>query len=349
MKKNFKGLDTVRTALALAVAAGHYFYWNGTSTAFPRAFFLAVDFFFVLSGFVLFQSILFDPRPKFDQFFRAFVARRFFRLFPLYAVLFVASAATVLWLHGLADPVYYYAISAALLQAMGLDNGATVIFADTTIGIAWSISVEFWLSLAFFAAVFPLTKHPALLCSLCVAGAVLCLALIANYSPNVMDVNLQRVSSSLLGFGGLRCILGFCCGVVAFYGYRRIAGIQGRRLLSTIEIALVAVAAILFLPDGHDPRNDLLAPCLFAVIIVVLASEKGYLGKALTWRMWSPIRDISYSIYLVHPLFVFAWRQLGIPFSHPLVPIYLALVITSSILLHRFIEVPAMQWRDRVS
>ena len=344
MKQLFQALDTVRTLLAVGVAVGHYLYWNGTATLYPRAFFLAVDFFFVLSGFVLAQTVFFDRATTLDAFVKAFAWRRIVRLFPLYLVLFLASTAVlVLKPGGAADPAYYYLLSAVLLQAMGFDAGAIQIFADTSIGIAWSISVEFWVGLMFFPLVYALRGAPAVLVALCAAIIIIGLALLANFSPNGMDVNLQRVGA-IFTFGSVRGLIGFATGTAAFI---LLKAISERRLsswtVSLLEIALIGLCVALFVPNGHDTRNDFLAAPIFAMLIVILALQTGVVSKLFSARIWSPVRPISYSIYLVHPLVVLLWRTLNLPFSHWLLIPYVALTVASAWILYHSIELPALR------
>ena len=108
-KRIFHGLDVVRTLLALSVALGHFFYWNGVSTYFPRSFFIAVDFFFVLSGFVITQSIINTKSENFDEFIKLFAINRIARLFPLYIFVFLITAVILLIKsNSNPDPFFYY-------------------------------------------------------------------------------------------------------------------------------------------------------------------------------------------------------------------------------------------------
>jgi peptidoglycan/LPS O-acetylase OafA/YrhL len=339
MKQHFDALDTLRTLMALGVAAGHYFYWNQVGTLYPWAFFLAVDFFFVLSGFVLTRSALLDRAASDEEFLGKFAIRRAYRLFPLYWVLFI-PCTLLLILKGAADPTHYYATSALLLQAMGFDAGAKAIFADTTIGIAWSISVEFWVGLLWFPVVYKLRAKPAALMALSAFVAIVSLALIANYSPNVMNVNLQRLWGPIT-FGAMRGLLGFALGTIAWLAYTACERRQhSTALMTVIEGALIVALLALFVRNSYNHSNEVVAPLLFVVLIVAAALGNGLVSRALEHRMWAPIRPLSYAIYLLHPFAVFAWRNLPIPFTHRMLPVYLALILIAAYFCYRFIEAP---------
>ena len=53
MRRNFRVLETFRFIAAIFVALGHLFFWNQNFNTIPRSFILSVEFFFVLSGFIL--------------------------------------------------------------------------------------------------------------------------------------------------------------------------------------------------------------------------------------------------------------------------------------------------------
>ncbi|HMD18595.1 MAG TPA: acyltransferase [Terriglobales bacterium] len=92
--RNIRALDGIRGLAIIFVMFAHFlsFGWAG------------VDLFFALSGFLI-TGILLDTR-KANNYFGAFYARRFLRIFPLYySVLIVILAASAVWSHGHSLPV----------------------------------------------------------------------------------------------------------------------------------------------------------------------------------------------------------------------------------------------------
>ena len=218
--KHFDALDTLRTALALLVACGHFYLWNGVFDKISYSFALVVDLFFVLSGFVLSQSVIADKRDNFEDFLKRFFIRRFFRLFPLYILLFLISAIIlILKLKGLGDPIYEYIISLFLLQGTGLNTTTQYLLADSVPGISWSISVELWISLPFFAFVYIFRNKPMSLMLVCAITFIISLMIMVHNSPNFMDVPLAKVYGNITG-GVLRSIIGFTAGCIAFRLYQ---------------------------------------------------------------------------------------------------------------------------------
>ena len=336
----FDGLDILRTLLAMLVALGHFFHWNGVTDRVPSTFFLAVDFFFALSGFVLTQSIVSDTSRDAREFLRRFVMRRLFRLFPLYLLVFILWVPLLL-AHLPHDPFYEYLISFLMIHALGFANPDAHIFADTSIGIGWSISVEFWAGLLFFLAVYVLRHRPALLWAFCVFVALLGLLLMVNFSPNYMNVNLQKFKG-IATFGEIRGFIGFALGCLAYFVYARIASIpnRGAILYSAAELAVLAVIVILYVHVGAYARdNEFAAPFLAMISITLIALRRGVFSRLLYMRWISPLRPLSYSIYLIHPFFIFAFRHLSIGFdSGKHAVIYEILVILSAAALYETIE-----------
>lgn len=342
----FDGLDVVRTLLAMLVATGHFFLWNQITNVIPSTFFMAVDFFFVLSGFVLTQSVLVDPNSSFKDFIARFALRRIFRLYPLYLLMFIVTIGLLVWRYGAAwGTLHQFLITLTLLHAMGPDTTAEHIFADTPIGIGWSISVELWASLIFFSAIYYLRSRPKYLILFCLLVAGGGLALVFFFSPNVMNVNLQRLAH-IATFGEIRGFLGFAFGCLGYLLYCRArTSIKNQPWLFTLaEVILIVIVCVLYLHRGIYNRNyEFLAPLLAMIAIILVSLKQGWLSRSLYSPRLAAMRPLSYSIYLVHPLFVFLFRYEHWAFTSAHAIPYLIGVIAAAALLYRSVERPGIQ------
>ena len=134
------GLDLLRGLAALSVALPHFFVYR---TVFPDTFetisALAVEVFFVLSGYVLAPQILFCLGAGRPRYLGIFLMRRWMRTIPPYlvALLLISILSHQL---GTADFLRYLVYSQNLFR---LSNRADYF------AIAWSLSVEEWFYIGF--------------------------------------------------------------------------------------------------------------------------------------------------------------------------------------------------------
>ncbi len=304
----FRALDGLRGLCALTVALLHlYNHMQVAAPAFIDHSFALVDFFFVLSGFVLAHAFFEDLAAEGDG--DLFMLRRIGRLYPLHffiLALFLAVeiARWLAWRHGaamLATPFTKetspgaLASNLLLLQSMGLHDRITWNFPS------WSISVEFYVNMLFAVVmVLPLRGSASI-------GAILrektwiaaALALLGGVLT-VWAASHNKVMTYDDGF--VRCIYGFFCGVMA--QRLRAGGFDPLRKLSrkaviALEVGLT-VAIVVFINYGSHIWLFGLAPLAFAGATLVYAREQGPLSRLLLTRPFLAIGEWSYSIYMVH-------------------------------------------------
>jgi peptidoglycan/LPS O-acetylase OafA/YrhL len=295
----FRALDGWRGICALLVAAHHlevrgFLYWQ----PLVRNAWLFVDFFFVLSGFVIAHA--YGDKLSQGAGFRSFVIRRFGRLWPLHAavlaalvVIEVSHLAIQQW-HPIAGEHLAFTASRSpfalvtnlfLVQALGFHPF------DTWNGPAWSISVEFCTYLLFAALCAIVPKQPQrLLASLVLALAAV--AVLAQYS----DFGMRETFHWALP----RCVFGFLLGSVTYEAWRRgMAKVMSGTLLEAA--AIVLVVAFVTLVPGHAAL-EYLAPPLFCFVVLVFAGDGGAFSRLLAMPAPAALGRWSYSIYMVHTL-----------------------------------------------
>src|ERR1700709_560293 len=180
----FRALDGWRGVCALLVAAHHievhgFLYWQ----PLIRNAWLFVDFFFVLSGFVIAHA--YGAHLEKGPEIKAFVIRRFGRLWPLHAAMLLAliglELAHLAIAHGHPIPGARPAFPAGrapsailtnlfLVQSLGLHPY------ETWNGPAWSISTEFYTYLIFAAVCFVAPRFRILLSLLLAVLGIVVLA-----------------------------------------------------------------------------------------------------------------------------------------------------------------------------
>ncbi len=296
--------------------------------------YLAVDLFFVLSGFVLwltwgerFGAAGFAPAPD-------FIRKRIARVWPLHAVVLAATVAFAALLLATGRPLppdYRWdtlPMHVLLIQNWGLTRELG--WNDPS----WSISTELAAYLCFPAAAIALARlRPARWVAVAIGGGLV-IALDRLFAAN---------GGALLGhdiarLGLARCLVEFGCGMIACHVW------QMRRGTIVLGVALLVVVATTFAWTTGVLRETLVVPIAFAALVVVIADTSNWRSNPLSLRALVWLGEISYSTYLAHYLLwtlfkiVFVADPQAVPPT--LVALYLALTLASSVVLHKAVEVP---------
>lgn len=295
----FGVLDGWRGVCALLVAAHHLevngaIYW----TPLIRNAWLFVDFFFVLSGFVIAHAYARKLDDGADA--RSFVIRRFGRLWPLHAAMLLAFVLLELSRLG----IEMHSPIADARGAFLLDRSVPAIFTnlflvqafnfhdfETWNGPAWSISVEFATYLVFAATCLLAPGRRARIAVSVVLAIVGVLILLRLSRYGMRDTFNWPIG---------RCLFGFFSGVLTLEVWN--AGYAKRFGGTVAEFAALALvfAFIVFAP--RDAALEYFAPPVFALAVLVFSSEKGVVSRLLQTRPAAALGRWSYSIYMGHTL-----------------------------------------------
>jgi peptidoglycan/LPS O-acetylase OafA/YrhL len=300
--------------------------------------YLAVDFFFILSGFVIFISYERKfLRPSWHA-YGSFLWRRIARIYPLHFVILCAFIANPLAIHLFSsaragdvryDPLYFLA-SLVLVQNWGG-------FTDVAWNIpAWSISAELAAYLLFPWILMAVAKSCKGLAAHFAGAAAIAAALAGIFSTT----GCANIGDDIPGLGAIRCILEFSLGVIAgqlFRGFR--ATLDMVAVWNILAAGLLLIAMVLLrLP------NYTVVPLAFFLAILGLASTPMQNIPALSSRTLVYLGEISYSTYLVHYL-VKDWTKFLSPtIGPPSFVIYVLVVLAASALLYHCIELPGKAW-----
>lgn len=297
--------------------------------------YLAVDFFFVLSGFVIALSWRERISGGGWAAVPSFLKRRFARVWPLHAVVLTGGAAmaTALWATGRHMPADFPFAELPLHYLLIQNWGLTPALAWND--PAWSISAEFAAYLVFPALVLATKGRratPALLVTAIVGVAAALWGLNALRGADSLNVDIA-------GFGVVRCLAGFGIGMIVHALWR---GRSGFTALCAIAVgaAMLGMAGIV--------GEAFAVPLVFAGLVLWLArSDPRALGGTALHRLG----EWSYATYLAHFLmwkaFKLAFVDAPGPVGWPLIGLYLTIVLVASALLYRFVELPAQAWINR--
>jgi peptidoglycan/LPS O-acetylase OafA/YrhL len=301
----FNVLDSWRGIAALLVALFHLNVLSAVySLDFVRNAYLFVDFFFVLSGFVITHSYS-DRMATLDG-VGAFALRRFGRLWPLHAVVLVAfviveSGKAFMAARGAsfyAPPFSGTTSPSAVLMHLGFAQAMGIQDQLTWNPPSWSIAAEFWTYLIFASTLhvaatrFRHVRFAAegLLAILLIASVVVLL----RYSTHGIDATFD--------LGLFRCIYGFLVGHFVY----RLWQVCPRAIFNSpvVEIAVV-IGTVAYVATAGHTGYSFLAPLVFAVVVLVFAFEIGPVSRLMSNGANEWLGRISYSIYMWQAFIIF--------------------------------------------
>jgi peptidoglycan/LPS O-acetylase OafA/YrhL len=283
----YHALDSWRGICACMVALFHFDVISHLSfLPLTRHAYLFVDFFFVLSGFVIASNY----RSRLAEGFGIgrFLILRLGRIYPLHLVTLLLFIPIDAAKDGIGPNLLQAIVTnLLLLQGLGVNPQNWLNFAS------WSISAEFAAYVIFAAVVSRIGPAiwPWLLPIM--AGPIV----LATISPDGMNATYD--------YGLVRCLYGFALGVLSFDLRERFPVLRarlttsGETLLETasflLVIAYVSVA-------GGSVALQVASPLVFTLVVLVFAREAGAVSRKLTVPFMLVIGTLTYSIYMLHPL-----------------------------------------------
>jgi len=299
VKLKLESLEAFRGIAAVLIILFHsQIYSLITHNRFIGNSFLFVDFFFVLSGFVMIY--VYDDRLNKLSEIVPYITLRFGRIYPLHLVILLAWLGYILTKYivfvnyGLGhDPtivnnVKSFTLNILLLHSMGfLTEGS---WNDPS----WSISVEFYTYLVFAAfCLLPNAKkiRPYL--------APLIVFLSYYYLLNTTtrtDLNI------VYDFGIFRCIGGFFSGVTVYYLFKgKLFSIK--RGNTIFEASALAFLIYMTTVSSQNITLQMITLLSFSIVVLIFSVQSsGHISKLLHLRPFQVIGRYSYSIYMLHAL-----------------------------------------------
>ena len=360
----FSVLDSWRGLCALWVALYHFRVVGHLSENWvTRHGFIAVDFFFTLSGFVIAHAYGQSLNTMADRV--RFFIRRFGRLYPLHiaTLAVVVAMETARWgvsqsLGQTVGPPTFSGDTSlvALVANLGLVHGLGGFLKFTWNIPSWSISVELAVCLIF--ALISLLRLPRVSAVVLAAGSALLLLWMGR---SVLEEGQTALT---------RGVCGFFLGVLAQKAY---AAFRARSWTLPGWVELVTPVLVFLAMWLWGYRIWPASGALFAVIVFIFAFEAGLLSRLMKRTFLMRWGEVSYSIYLVHYPLVMAifgaatavsaltgmqlltsgrWfaLDLGSRWIGDIASIaFLVVVILISSVTYRWIEVPGRRWFNSLS
>ncbi len=266
------------------------------SVSFFQNAWIFVDFFFVLSGFILSRN--YEAKLAQGYPICTFLLLRLGRIYPLHIfmlLLMVAFEALPYVFPILEKFVGHSPFSTPEKNLFGLFTNLLLIHnlnihtMTTWNGPSWSISAEFWCYI-IFALTFAYINKPAIMMGVLAAAAAAFLLFYVGWLGAHLD------------FGVVRCMYGGACGYFGWKLWQRISTHPPQLqpwMWACVEIAAV-VACVYYIAHYAYGQLSLLGPIVFMLFIVLFCYEKGVVSTLLKTKAFNKLGVLSFSIYMVH-------------------------------------------------
>ncbi|HTM96823.1 MAG TPA: acyltransferase [Croceibacterium sp.] len=300
--------------------------------------YLAVDVFFILSGFVMwlnygarFRGGGWSEAPRFWW-------KRFARIWPLHAAILAAMAAFALLLVATGRDAGAYPFAELPLHILLLQNwGLTSVLSWNH--PAWSISTEM-AAYVLFPWVAIAVRWEKLRAPMLVAIVALCAVTLAfGFGLAGRD----SLGADIPRFGLGRCLAEFGIGVALCNLWQ-----LWRARRAAARNCALAAAAVLGIGIGLGLSEAAFLPLAFAGALLALALDGGPVARFFACKPLRWLGDVSYSTYLSH-FFLFVLFKIlfvgdDLQLGWATLSGFLALVLGASAVLYHGLEKPAQRW-----
>lgn len=291
--KRYLVLDSFRGLCAIFVVVFHMRALGSiTELSFFKGSDLFVNFFFVLSGFVMSHAYL--KRSEIE--FKEYISSRFRRLYPLYLFMLIIFLALEC-----AKYIAYTKMGITLNAAPFTGKTAPVEIIPNILMIqawtgftehlsfnypSWSISIEFYTYVLFFIAIHFFKK----------SFSLACLA-----TPAILII-LHSLSGGVVTEYAANGVFCFFAGVITYSLSN--AWFTTNKVAATLIEAL-ALALIYYLVSNDIMIKWVLSALLFSLTIFIYSKEAGLISTFLKTKPFISIGKWSYSIYMTHAAILF--------------------------------------------
>jgi peptidoglycan/LPS O-acetylase OafA/YrhL len=341
--KYFSSLDVFRFLAIVAVVWHHTVDGVAWLPASSRGF-LGVDFFFVISGFLIVTLLLRERARNGSISLRQFYLRRSLRIFPIYYGLIGVVSAFVLVKPGAGIARNFW--ETWPFQVFYLSN-----FIDASgliLFFTWSLSTE-----EQFYLIWPPVERWSRRFAIPILVGVIVVNQLVNF--RLLDRLLgdwKYLSIAQITFTPI------CLGVLLAHllhdrrWFGRLAGLFGGRWASMALLLALFLACNLPNPDLSGWPRLLIQVLMTLLLTSCVIREDSELNRLLGFRIIRRIGVISYGMYLYHMFTIHAAKvaldRAHVKFPAALFVLGLLLTIVSAELSYRFYEMPFLRLKDRL-
>ncbi|MCM1338357.1 MAG: acyltransferase [Muribaculaceae bacterium] len=295
-KERFKNIDFLRFIFSIAIVMFHFQAACNMNTILPgiKQCNVCVDYFFIISGFFLFNNI------NLKQSTFEFAKRRFLRLAPLVYFFLAVLSFLSLFTNGIHINLTNNILRMLLIHNIG--------FGPVTGGIGshihWFISALFWVTLFYFylAKIIP-KKYLNLIIWLIV---VFSYGLHFNFGHFSTGGNTKNIFF-VFNIGILRALGGLGIGyfISEIYNMKPVHNVKmGYKIIaSVLEIYICGFLGYYMLFSAKLPsKTGFTFIVMFSILFYLFLVRQGVLSRLLNKDFSSVLGSYSYSIYVMHAM-----------------------------------------------
>ncbi|MFH3155866.1 acyltransferase family protein [Citrobacter freundii] len=303
--------------------------------------YLGVDLFFMISGFVILAST------EKDKSCSSFAIKRFFRIYPVY--LFCLISYCVLMSISFTEGMKF--IKALFL--INLDyNAQAPWFGFSIVYTAWTLTYEIVFYLIFMTAMTINHKYRSAICSLIILSLYLLLNLSFNDGLHLSPNPSIDLPASLDNFGLLKILaspmmIEFIIGMLLYNAYSIVKklDIQTGNRNSVLLIGMLLI--VYFYSSGYNGGHGIANVGFYCLALLSCALYFEVKGGMPFIKPLNFLGNISYSLYLIHPVVMDALHTYSMTFPSyaktqgfsKLLYMMSASIIISAI-MYKYIELP---------
>lgn len=313
--------------------------------------YLWVDFFFLLSGFII--AHVYGERLAGSNKFptiKDYLWARFARVYPLHLftllLLVVAAPIAAYFFPQAVDGSWttYFAWSALPSHLLFTHAMNQHVYLSWNM-VSWSIGAEWWTYVVALLLIISLWRRSLMITLGSIFIALAGLTALVYWLPdNNLDITFN--------YGFFRCFFEFLIGFASYRFYQLQLGKCWLQRDLCSFLLLIIVATIF-----HFKLPDLFILPVFVLLILSVAHNQSHLGRLLNWPAVQYLGTISYSVYLIHGVwfllfwFLLPWikaefvlQQLPLQWKLIYVATFLLATLVSAHFTYRYIEVPGRRW-----
>lgn len=301
--KEIKSLTGLRGIAAIYVILQHLhldkIVHSNKLIAFFSHGYLAVDIFFMMSGFVMMASYGGKFTNGYNAYFKDYMFKRFVRIYPLYIVVLLMCFAVfaILKTNWIVHPSVLDYVTNILLLQIPFNR-------ESFLYPSWSLSVE-WCVYLIFPLLTMVTMRAKNYTTIVLMACAFILLWIVMYCTSYDVVHILTNPFQFIG-GYLNLFKGWSAlfkGLFEFFvGMCTFKFFQEKKLKRLLSMDILALVLIFLLLLVYN--TDFYIVLLFPILIYLISHDFSLVGYLFSYKPIYYAGLWSYSIYLIHPLLI---------------------------------------------